>query len=202
MARRSDGPRLTEYRRLTLSIVMGLDQHRAQITAEWLDTDTGELSRRRVSPADRAGVRAFAARFAEQDLDVALEATTGWRFAAQELAAVGARVHLAEPAESAALRGTKRRAKTDRADAKHLRELLAAGRLPESWIPPEHLLELRARVRLRHTLVDERREWQQRMQSVLYHHGVPARSWLMTEASREWLAQPELPPSRSPSRSP
>jgi hypothetical protein len=148
MARRSDGPRLTEYRRLALSIVMGLDQHRAQITAEWLDTDTGELSRRRVSPADRAGVRAFAACFAEQDLDVALEATTGWRFAAQELAAVGARVHLAEPAESAALRGTKRRAKTDRADAKHLRELLAAGRLPESWIPPEHLLELRARVRL------------------------------------------------------
>src|SRR5215203_2216 len=127
-----------------VSIVMGLDQHRAQITAEWLDTDSGELHRRRVSPADRAGVRAFATRFAGQELDVALEATTGWRFAAEELAAAGARVHLAEPAESAALRGTKRRAKTDRADAKHLRELLAAGRLPESWIPPEHLLELRA----------------------------------------------------------
>jgi transposase len=43
------------------------------------------------------------------------------------------------------------------------------GRLPESWIPPGHLLDLRARVRLRHTLVDERREWQQRMQAVLYH---------------------------------
>ena len=42
------------------------------------------------------------------------------------------------------------------------------GRLPESWIPPEHLLDLRARVRLRHTLVDQRREWQQRIQAVLY----------------------------------
>ena len=31
------------------------------------------------------------------------------------------------------------------------------------------------------------------MQAVLYHHGVPARSWLMTAASREWLAQLELP---------
>ena len=39
---------------------------------------------------------------------------------------------------------------------------------PESWIPSEHLLDLRARVRLRHTLVDQRREWQQRMQAVLY----------------------------------
>src|SRR5215203_5752130 len=178
-----------------VSIVMGLDQHRAQITAEWLDTDSGELHRRRVSPADRAGVRAFATRFAGQELDVALEATTGWRFAAEELAAAGARVHLAEPAEAAALRGTKRRAKTDRADAKHLRELLGTGRLPESWIPPEHLLELRARVRLRHTLVDQRREWQQRMQAVLYHHGVAPRSWLLGAESRAWLAGLQLPPA-------
>jgi transposase len=40
-----------------MSIVMGLDQHRAQITAEWIDTSTGEVSRGRVTPADRAGVR-------------------------------------------------------------------------------------------------------------------------------------------------
>jgi transposase len=46
-----------------VSIVMGLDQHREQITAEWLDTNSGEINRRRVSPADRAGVRAFADRF-------------------------------------------------------------------------------------------------------------------------------------------
>jgi transposase len=163
-----------------MAIVMGLDQHRAQITAEWLDTATGEVSRRRIAPADRAGVRRFAAAFGGQELEVALEATTGWRFVVEELGAVGARVHLAEPAETAARRGAKKRAKTDRADARHLRELLMVGRLPESWIPPEHLLELRARVRLRHTLVDLRREWQQRMQAVLYHHGVPARSWLMS----------------------
>ena len=41
-----------------MTIVMGLDQHRAQITAEWLDTETGEVSRARVTPADRAGVAA------------------------------------------------------------------------------------------------------------------------------------------------
>ena len=46
-----------------VSIVMGLDQHRAQISAEWLDTITGELSRARIAPADRAGVRKFLARF-------------------------------------------------------------------------------------------------------------------------------------------
>ena len=176
-----------------MTIVMGLDQHRAQITAEWLDTSSGELSRARIAPADRAGVRRFAARFRGGELEVALEATTGWRFVVEELQAVGARVHLAEPAETAARRGTKKRAKSDRADARHLRELVMVGRLPESWIPPEHLLDLRARVRLRHTLVDQRREWKQRMQAVLYHHGVPRRSWLMTAESRAWLARLELP---------
>jgi len=110
-----------------------------------------------------------------------------------DLSAVGARVHLAEPAETAAHRGTKKRAKSDRADARHLRELLMVGRLPESWIPPEHLLDLRARVRLRHTLVDGRRKWQQRMQAVLYHHGVPARSWLLGAESRTRLTSLALP---------
>jgi transposase len=74
---------------------------------------------------------------------------------------VGAEVHLAEPAETWALRGPKGRAKTDRADAKHLRELLQQGRVPESWIPPEHILELRSLVRLRRALVEERTSWQQ-----------------------------------------
>ena len=116
--------------------LMGLDQHRAQITAEWLDTDTGEISRARVAPADRAGVRRFLGRFGGQALEVALEATTGWRFVVEELRAIGANVHLTEPAETAALRGNKKRAKNDRADARHHRELLMAGRLPESWTRP------------------------------------------------------------------
>ena len=77
---------------------------------------------------------------------MALEATTGWRFVVEELQRAGARVHLAEPAETAAKRGRKKRAKTDRADARLLRELVMVGRLPESWVAPDHILDLRARV--------------------------------------------------------
>ena len=123
-----------------MSLVMGMDQHRAQISAEWIDTITGEISRARVAPADRAGVRKFLARFKGEDLEVALEATTGWRFLVEELQRVGADAHLAEPAETSGLKGKKRRAKTDWADARHLRELLLIGRLPESWIAPAPLL--------------------------------------------------------------
>ena len=172
---------------------MGLDQHRAQITAEWLDTETGEVSRARVMPADRDGVKRFFARFDGRQLEAALEATTGWRFVVEELAAVGARAHLAEPAETSALKGNKKRAKTDRADARHLRELLMAGRLPESYVAPDHLLDLRARVRLRHTLVDQRGEWQQRIHAVLYHHGHPQKDGLLRADNRAWLQQIVLP---------
>jgi transposase len=176
-----------------MAIVMGLDQHRAQITADWVDTETGEVSRRRISPAHRPGVRLFCEEFRGRQVEVALEATMGWRFVAEEFRRVGAVVHLAEPAETAARRGNKKRAKSDRADARHVRELLMIGRLPESWIPSDHILDLRARVRLRHTLSHQRGEWQQRIQAVLYHHGCPQRSNLMTSEGRGWLATQPLP---------
>jgi transposase len=176
-----------------MSIVMGVDQHRAQITAEWIDLATGEISRARVRPADRAGVRRFVERFGGRGLEVALEATTGWRFVVEELRRAGAVVHLAEPAETAALRGNKKRAKSDRADARHHRELLLAGRLPESWIPPDHILDLRAQVRLRHTLIEQHSQWQQRIQAVLYHHGCPHRRQLMVGDGRDWLDAQPLP---------
>jgi transposase len=171
---------------------MGLDQHRMQFTAEWIDTETGEVSRERVSPADRAGVRRFLSRFVGVELEVALEATTGWRFVAEELDRIGGGVHLAEPADTAGLRSPKQRAKGDRSDARHLRELLMVRRLPESWVAPGHILDLRARVRLRHTLGEQRREWQQRIQAVLYHHGCPRRTGLMTVEGRAWLGSQPL----------
>ncbi len=50
-------------------------------------------------------------------------------------------------------------------------------------------------MRLRHTLVDDRGEFQQRIRAVLYHHGLPARSdlQLLRAAGREWLAGLEVP---------
>jgi transposase len=101
--------------------------------------------------------------------------------------------HLAEPADTRALRGPKRRAKTDRTDAHHLRELLRAGTLPESWMPPAHIADARTRVRLRRALVGERTAWQQRIHAILFHHGLPDRSGLLTADGRAWLTRVELP---------
>jgi transposase len=72
-----------------------------------------------------------------------------------------------------------------------------AGRLPESYIAPDHLLDLRARVRLRHSLVDQRGEWQQRIHAVLYHHGHPARDGLLRSANRACWSGSSCPTRRA-----
>lgn len=158
-----------------MGIVGGFDIHRRQITFDYVDSGTGEVSRGKIAPADRAQVRSWLGRFdGRGDVAFALEGCTGWRFVVEELARVGAKAHLAEPADTAKERGRKQRAKTDRTDVWLLRELLAMGRLPESWIPPDHVLEVRARVRLYKALADERRGWMQRIRATLFHQGVPA----------------------------
>jgi transposase len=177
-----------------MAIVGGLDIHRRQITYDWIDTDSGETCRGQLSPATRVELCAWLARFTGQQADFAVEATTGWRFVAEELERAGFRAHLAEPADTRALRGPKRRAKTDRTDARHLRELLRAGTLPESWMPPAHIADARTQVRLRRALVGERTGWYQRIHAILFHHGLPDRSGLLTADGRAWLAWVELPP--------
>jgi len=141
-------------------------------TGKWLDIETGETRRGRIMPGLRETVREFLVPFQGLDAHFALEATTGWRFVAEEIVRAGCTAHLAEPAETATLRGTKRRAKTDRRDCDHMVDLVLSKRLPESWIPPAQVLEIRTLVRLRKDLSDGRREWQQRLQAQLFHQGV------------------------------
>ena len=116
-----------------MAVFLGLDVHRAQITFDALDVETGELHTGRVRPANRDTFARFLGRDGAE-LVAAVEAMTGWRFVVEELQRLGADVHLAEPAETSARRGPKRRAKTDRLDARLLRELLVERRLPEAWI--------------------------------------------------------------------
>jgi transposase len=157
-----------------MPIVGGLDIHRKQITFDYLDTVTGQVQRGQVCPADREHLRGWLARFAgREDAEFALEACTGWRYVAEELAAAGVRPHLAEPADTAFARGRKRHAKTDKTDARHLRQLLAEGRLPECWIPPGRVLECRALLELYHDLRAEHTSWLQRIHAVLFHQGAP-----------------------------
>jgi transposase len=179
-----------------MSIVGAFDVHRRQLPFDCADTVTGEVKRGRVVPADREHLRAWLARFAGQDdVHFALEGCTAWRYVVEELAAAGITPHLAEPADTAALRGRKRHAKTDKADARHLRVHLAAGDLPGCWIPPEHVLEARAVVRLYKDLIDERGAWHQRIAATLFPQGVPVIGSMAKPDGRVGVAEVDLSPA-------
>ena len=160
-----------------MSMVFGLDLHRQQITFDGLDVESGEVWKGRVWQPDRERFRRWlerdvAGRAKGQPVALAVEGCTGWRYVVEEITAAGFEAHLAEPADTQAARGPKRRAKTDRSDAALLRELLQRGDLPESWIPPTAVLEWRERVRLYKSLVDQRSVWTQRIHAELFQHGV------------------------------
>jgi transposase len=76
-----------------------------------------------------------------------MEACWGWYWAADVIAECGARLHLAHPLGIAGY--ANRRVKNDIRDATLLADLLRLGRLPEAWVAPPEVRELREMVRYR-----------------------------------------------------
>jgi transposase len=181
-----------------MAMVRGLDLHRRQITFDSLEVESGADWRGRIWQPDRDRFRRWlrddvSRRAKGGPVALAVEGCTGWRYVVEEIDAAGFEAHLAEPADTQAARGPKHRAKTDRTDARLLRELLAAGALPESWIPPEAVLEWRERVRLYVSLVNQRTVWCQRIHAELYQHGVAVpEGAIRTSKTRSLLANASL----------
>src|SRR5262249_51493384 len=123
---------------------------------------------------------------------VVLEATYGWYWAADALAAAGAKVHLAHPLGVKAF--TCRRVKNGEKDAADLAGLLRMGRLPEAWIAPSEVRELRELTRYRIKLVGLRASGKDQVHAVLAKLGIPVPcSDLFGAYGSAWLDQLRLP---------
>jgi transposase len=66
-------------------------------------------------------------------------------------------------------------------------------RLPESWIPPEHIQDIRTLMRLRHSLIEERTTHKQRIHAQLFHNGYPQQKNLDSMEGHASLKEMELP---------
>jgi transposase len=102
--------------------------------------------------------------------EVVLEATYGWYWAVDALEAAGDTVHLAQPLGVKGFR--YRRVKNDVRDAGDLADLLRMHRLPEAWIAPPPVRELRELVRYRAKLVALRSGLEAQVHAVLAKAGV------------------------------
>jgi transposase len=146
---------------------VGIDFHRRRSVIVRMDA-LGEgvvVSRVANEPAAFAAVIADAGPAPE----VVIEATYGWYWIVDLLQQHGATVHLANPQ---ALNWGDRRVKNDVIDATDLVDMLRLRRLPEAWIAPPALRELRELVRYRAKLVQLRSGLKAQVHAVLAKEGV------------------------------
>jgi transposase len=170
--------------------IVGMDLHRRRSVLVRMAEDGRKLGSARIdnSPAE---LRKAIAR-AGKNPRVVLEATYGWHWAADTLAAAGAEVHLAHPLGVKAF--TYRRVKDDYRDAADLADLLRTGRLPEAWIAPDRVRELRELTRYRRKLAGMRTSCKDQVHAVLAKRGVQVTCTdIFGVAGSAWLDGLRLP---------
>ena len=86
------------------------------------------------------------------------------------------------------------RLKNDKVDATILAQLLRADLLPEAWIAPAPVRQLRAQLRHRASLVRLGTQLQNRIHAVAADHGYDRTGSYWTGPGRGWLAELDLPP--------
>jgi len=122
---------------------------------------------------------------------VAFEAAFGWSWLADLLEDYGFEAHLVHPLRCKAIASA--RLKNDKVDAAILAQLLRADLLPEAWIAPLEVRQLRALLRHRASLVRLGTSLRNRIHAVAADHGYDRSASYWTGPGRGWLAELDLP---------
>ncbi len=175
-------------------IYVGIDLHRKRSQIAALDEQGKELLSRRVAN-DPEALKAILAGLGGE-LQVALEATYGWEWLADLLEREGHELHLSHPLRTKAIAAA--RVKTDAVDARTLAHLLRTDLLPEAYVAPRELRDLRDLLRHRVVLTRMRSALKNRVHALLARQGIQSgHSDLFGKGGRAFLS--ELP-LREPAR--
>jgi transposase len=170
-----------------------IDLHRRRSRIAIID-EHGQLSLSRRIINDREAFRELLSD--PQGKHVALEATYGWEWLADLLEEAGYDVHLAHPLRTRAIAAA--RVKTDAVDAKTLAHLLRTGLLPEAYIAPPELRDLRELLRHRAVLTQMRTAVKNRLHALLARQGIlPEHTDLFGKAGREFWHRWSCPTARA-----
>jgi transposase len=127
----------------------------------------------------------------EGESQIALEATYGWEWLAELLEDAGYDIHLAHPLRTRAIAAA--RVKTDAVDARTLAHLLRADLLPEAYVAPRELRDLRELLRHRVALTGMRSALKNRVHAILAKHGITREHTdLFGKGGRLFLAELQL----------
>jgi transposase len=148
---------------------VGIDLHRKRSHIAALDEEGRQLLSRRIVNDPQT----FLALLEDVgECRIALEATYGWEWLADVLQDAGYELHLAHPMRTKAIASA--RVKTDAVDARTLAHLLRSALLPEAYIAPRELRDLRDLLRHRVALTRMRTSLKNRVSAILAKHGIAA----------------------------
>jgi transposase len=167
---------------------VGIDLHRKRSHIAVIDDEGEQLLSRRIVNDPQTFLALLEG---VGECRVALEATYGWEWLADVLQDAGFELHLAHPMRTKAIASA--RVKTDAVDARTLAHLLRADLLPEAYIAPRELRDLRDLLRHRVALTRMRSALKNRVSAVLAKNGIQRPySDLFGPGGLRFLAEVEL----------
>jgi transposase len=172
-----------------MSVYVGMDVHRKRSQVAIVD-EAGVQQRNRNLANDPAKLAPVLGALAP-GTPVAFEAAYGWGWLVDLLEELELEPHLVHPSRCKAIASA--RLKNDKVDAATLAQLLRADLLPEAWIAPQQVRDLRALLRHRASLVRLSSSLKNRVHAVLADRGIGEDRGLWTGPGRAWLADLELP---------
>lgn len=172
-----------------MSVYVGIDVHRKRSQVAVIDEGGKVLANRNVPNGVKPVLSVIGG--LPSGTPAAYEAAFGWGWLLELLEDYGFEPHMVHPLQCKAIASA--RLKNDKVDAATLAQLLRADLLPEAWIAPPEVRQLRAMLRHRAQLVRLRTLLRNRIHAILadHGHGRPEGCW--SGPGREWLAGLELP---------
>lgn len=167
-----------------LPVYSGLDYHQGSIQVCVLDRDGRPLTNRRCR-SDLADVVDVLRRYGDVR-SVAIESCCGAaEFAEQLRSATGWDVQLAHPGYVNRMKLNPD--KSDHSDARLLADLSRVGYIPQVWLPPRAIRELRTLVRRRQSAVDRRKATKLRILSLLRARRIQRPDGVRRPWTKSWL---------------
>jgi transposase len=173
-----------------MSVYVGIDVHRKRSQVAVIDQDGQVLANRNVPNGAEPILKVIGG--LPPGTPAAFEAAYGTSWLVELLEDYGFDPHLVHPSRCKAIASA--RLKNDKVDAAILAQLLRADLLPEGWIAPPAIRQLRALLRHRVALVRLRTRLRNRIHAIVADYGCdrPGGGY-WTGRGRAWLAALELP---------
>ena len=165
-----------------MCVYVGIDVHRKRSQVAVIDQDGKVLANRNVPNGVKPILSVIGGLPA--GTKAAFEAAFGWGWLLELLEDYGFSPHLVHPLQCKAIASA--RLKNDKVDAAILAQLLRADLLPEAWIAPPQVRQLRALLRHRASLVRVGTQQRNRIHAVAADHGYDRSASYWTGPGRGW----------------